>query len=231
MNIICIIPARGDSKGIPQKNVIKFCGKPLITWSIEQAKSARFVRDIYVSSDSKDILKISKKAGAGTIKRPKRLAADTSPAEEALFHGLDYIQKLNNKKIDMVVFLQATSPVRTSGDIDNAIKLFISKKADSLFSACILEDFCIWRYQNKRPNSLNFDYKKRKRRQDKDPLYLENGSIYIFKPGILRESNNRLGGKIVIYTMSYQRSFEIDNPDDIEMCEYYMKKEILKQEV
>jgi CMP-N-acetylneuraminic acid synthetase len=77
MNIIAIIPARGNSKGIPRKNLIEFCGKPLIVWSIEQAKVSRYLKDVYVSSDSREILRISGKAGAKTIERPKKIVKDT----------------------------------------------------------------------------------------------------------------------------------------------------------
>ncbi len=227
-NIIAIIPARGGSKGIPKKNIVEFCGKPLIAWSIEQALGTKYIKNAYVSSDDKEILNVSKDSGAKSIKRPKKLATDTTSAEKVLLHAINYIQKFNKEKIDIVVFLQATSPIRTSEDIDNAIELFISKKADSLFSAAMLEDFCIWNYQNGKLTGLTYDYRNRGRRQDRMPLYLENGSIYIFKPEILKKYNNRLGGKIIMFMMDYWKSYEIDRLEDIEICEYFMQKTLDK---
>ncbi len=227
MNVICIIPARRGSKGIRQKNIMKFCGKPLIVWSIEQAKASNYIKDIYVSSDDKEILRISEDSGAKIIKRPKELAADHSPSEEALQHAVDHIEKSYGEKIDLVVFLQATSPIRTSEDIDCAVELFISKKADSLFSAVEIEDFLMWESSQDRYRSVTFDYRNRGRRQDRNPYYLEHGSIYIFRPRILEEYNNRLGGKIAVYTMDYWKSFQIDSPEDVEICEYFMRKKIL----
>ncbi|NQT81279.1 MAG: acylneuraminate cytidylyltransferase family protein [Candidatus Aminicenantes bacterium] len=230
MNIITIIPARGGSKGIPQKNIIEFCGKSLISWSIEQAEASKYIKNVYVSSDDREVLKVSKESGAKIIKRPIKMATDTSRAEEALLHAINHIHKLSKEKIDIVIFLQATSPLRTSKDIDNAIRLFLSKKADSLFSASILEDFCIWEVRNRKLRSVTFDYKQRGRRQDRYPYYLENGSIYIFKPEIIKINNNRLGGKIIFYSMPLWKSYEIDTIEDVEICEYYMKNKILKKE-
>jgi CMP-N,N'-diacetyllegionaminic acid synthase len=224
MNIICIIPARGGSKGIRGKNLIDFCGKPLIAWSIRQAKASKLVNDVYVSSDSDNILSLSQSYGVKIIKRPKRLATDTSSTEEALSHAINQVQKTTKQKIDLIVFLQATSPVRTTQDINAAIKLFMAKKADSLFSASAISDFCIWQSNDGGLKSITYDYKNRGRRQDRKPLYLENGSIYIFNAQTLAKYKNRLGGKIVIYPMPFWKSYEIDNPEDLELCSYYMKR-------
>lgn len=227
LNIVCIIPARGSSRGIPQKNMIDFCGKPLIVWSIEQARASQFIKEVYVSSDDRSILKVSKEAGVKTIERPQHLATDTSPSEDALLHAISHIQKSEKQKVDLVVFLQATSPTRTSEDIDNAISQFLSKKADSLFSAVTLGDSCIWSVNKDGLRSLTFDYKNRGRRQDRMPYYLENGSIYIFKPQILKKLKNRLGGKIEVFVMEEWKAFQIDTPADVEICEYFMKEKIL----
>lgn len=224
MRVVAIIPARGGSKGIPMKNLIEFCGKPLIVWSIEQARASKYIKNVYVSSDDKKILTVSENSGAKPIKRPKKLATDTSSVEKTLLHAINYIQKFNKEKINIVVFLQPTSPVRSSEDIDAAIEFFISQKADSLFSAAILEDFCIWNYQNGELASLTYDYKNRGRRQDRAPLYLENGSIYIFKPETLKKYNNRLGDKIIMFIMNYWKSYEIDKLEDVEICEYFKQK-------
>ena len=229
--IIAIIPARGGSKGIPRKNLIGFCGKPLIAWSIEQAKNSKYIEDVYVSSDDKEILEVSQRFGAKVIPRPKELAADTSSSEDALLHAISYVQDIDNKKNDGVVFLQSTSPIRTNEDIDNAITLFLDSNADSLFSAAMLEDFCVWGKQAGTLKSITYDYKNRQRRQETEKYYLENGSIYIFKPEVLKKFQNRLGGKIVIYPMPMWQSYEIDTAEDIEICEYFMSKRNLKKEL
>lgn len=224
-NIISIIPARGGSKSIPKKNIIDFCGKPLIAWSIEQSLKSKYIRGVYVSTDDKEITGISENYGAKIIWRPNELATDTSSSDDALLHAISEIEKLG--RIDLVIFLQATSPLREKDDIDNAIEKFFSEDSDSLFSAAVLEDFCIWENDKGNMKSVTFDFKNRGQRQDRKPYYLENGSIYIFKPEILKQFNNRLGGKIIYYPMPLWKSYEIDNYETLEACEYFMKKKIL----
>ena len=224
--IVTIIPARGGSKSIPKKNIINFCGKPLIAWSIEQALGAKIKNRVYVSTDDTEIAKISKAYGANIIWRPRTLARDTSSSEEALLHAVSEIEK--KSAVDFVIFLQATSPIRTSEDIDNAMRCFVSNKADSLFSVALLEDYCIWEIKNNAYKSVTYDYKNRGRRQDRKSCYLENGSIYIFKPEILKKYKNRFGSKVSMYMMPFWKSYEIDNYEDIEICRYFMENKILK---
>ena len=229
MNIVCIIPARGNSKEIIDKNIINFCGKPLIAWSIEQALASNHITNVYVSSDSDKILNVSIKYGAKEIKRPDILAQDESSSEEALVHAINEIERSDGNKIDLVVFLQGTSPLRSLEDIDEAINLFIKNNLDSLFSACDLKDLMVWKNVDSKLTSINYDYKNRERRQDMQKQYGENGSIYLFKPKIIRESMNRLGGKIGTYVMDAWKIHEIDNKEDIGICEYFMNiKELVK---
>jgi CMP-N,N'-diacetyllegionaminic acid synthase len=218
---VAIIPARGGSKSIPKKNIMDFCGKPLIAWSIEQALTSTQVSSVYVTTDNQEIADVSKKFGAKIIERPAELATDTASSEAALVHALADIKK--KEPFDAVVFLQATSPLREPSDIDSALQLFYREQAESLFSAAVLEDPCIWSDMNGEITSVTFDYKNRKRRQDRKPYFLENGSIYIFRPNTLSTYNNRLGGKISLYPMSLWKSYEIDSPDDIKICEFFMQ--------
>ena len=229
LKIVSIIPARGGSKAIPQKNIVDFCGKPLLAWTIEHALNSRFIEKVYVSTDDPKIAEVATNYGAKVIERSKELATDTSPSEEALLHALMYIEEKEGLKPDIVVFLQCTSPLREPEDIDNAIRKFIKEKADSLFSVAKLEDFCVWKKENNTWISVTFDYKNRGMRQDREPYYLENGSIYIFKPEILKKYKNRLGGRITIYEMPYWKSYEIDSWEDLEICEYFMRKKLLSK--
>ena len=230
-NFVTIIPARGGSKSIPRKNIADFCGKPLIGWSIEQALGGRLVQSVWVSTDDSEIADTARRFGARIIERPAELATDTASSEDALIHAIDYIEKQDSQgaTVDGVVFLQATSPLRETSDIDGAIEQFVSEKADSLFSAALLEDYCLWKEEDGTFTSFTFDYMNRGRRQDRKPYYLENGSIYVFKPELLRRNKNRLGGKIVTYLMPFWKSFEIDAADDIDICGYYMTNKIVKK--
>jgi N-acylneuraminate cytidylyltransferase len=227
-NIIGILPARGGSKGIPRKNIMNFCGKPLIAWTIIHAINSIAIKDIYVSTDDDEIANISKQYGAKIIRRPSHISGDTATSESAIIHALDKIGNSENNKIELVVFYQATSPLRQLYDTDNAVKFFYEENADSLFSAVKLDDCTLWAIRNNALQSLSFDYKNRGRRQDREPVFLENGSFYIFKPEILRKENNRIGGKISMYFMPFWQSYEIDSFADIEICSYFMSKYILQ---
>ena len=224
---VAIILARGGSKGIPNKNLIDFAGKPLLAWSILQAKAAKTVEAVYVSSDSQAILDVAKQYGAHPIRRPDEFATDTATSESALLHALDVIAKERGGEPARIVFLQATSPLREPSDIDGAVAEFQFQEADSLFSDAVLDDFCAWQEEDGVLKGKTFDPFNRGRRQDRKPLYLENGSIYVFKPSLLREKGNRLGGKIARYSMLYWKSFEIDTVENIELCEYFFRKHLL----
>jgi N-acylneuraminate cytidylyltransferase len=224
---IAIILARGGSKGIPNKNLIDFVGKPLLAWSILQARAATAVDAVFVSSDSPAILEVAALYGASPIRRPDELATDNASSEAALIHALDIIAKEQGADPGTVVFLQPTSPMREPSDIDGAVAAFHSQGADSLFTDAVLDDLCAWHEEDGVLKGKTFDPFNRGRRQDRKPLYLENGSIYVFKPALLRNAGNRLGGKIARYTMPYWKSFQIDTLENVELCEYYFRKHLL----
>jgi len=224
---IAVIPARGGSKGIPGKNLRDFCGKPLLAWSILQAREAATVDSVYVSSDDEEILAAANLYGALPIKRPMELATDTASSEAALLHAVAAIAQREAREPARIVFLQATSPLREPGDIDGAVGKLISEAADSLFSVAVLDDFLVWARERDGYRGVTFDPARRGRRQDREPLFLENGSIYVFRPEILRKFNNRIGGITTTYEMPFWKSHEIDTEDHIEICEYYFRKYLL----
>ena len=225
-----IIPARAGSKGIPNKNIMNLCGKPLIAWTIESALKSEHVSKVYVSTDGEDIADISRKYGAEIIWRPAGIASDYSSSEEALIHALPEMEAESD--FENLIFLQATSPLREKNDIDNAYAEFVGTKFDSMFSAAVMDDFTLWEgTPGKEMKSLNFDFLNRGRRQDRQPVYLENGSIYIFRKEILKKSGNRLGGNIGIYIMPFNRSIEIDSVADVSICSAYLNEMIKKGEI
>ena len=220
-----IIPARGGSKGLPRKNIKNLANKPLIAHSIIHAKEARLVDKVYVSTDDREIAEISRDYGAEIINRPDELAGDTASSESALIHAVEQIEA-TGVVIDLVVFLQCTSPIRTGTDIDNAIRKVKTEGADSLLSVSPSHRF-LWQEVDGVAKSINYDYRHRPRRQDMPSQYVENGSIYIFKPWVLKELNNRLGGGITLFPMSEEASWEIDSLLDFEIAESLLKKKII----
>ena len=217
-----IILARAGSKGIKDKNIININGKPLISWSIKQALESEAVSNVYVSTDGESIASVSEEFGAKVIWRPKELASDTSSSEDALMHAIGVIEK--KEQFESIVFLQATSPIRRKKDIDSAIRVFEDNDYDSLFSMAVLDDYCLWKKVNGKLDSYSYDFRSRGRRQEREPFYLENGSIYIFKKELFLREKNRLGGHIGMYEMPFEYSYEIDTIKDIDVCEYYLSK-------
>jgi len=169
-----IILARGGSKGIPGKNIIEFCGKPLIIWTIEQLKQSRGISSVWVSSDSEKILSVSKTFGAEIIHRPAEISNDKATSESGWLHALEYIE---NKVgcVDLVVAPQVTSPLREPSDIERGLRDFQEKKCDSMFSCSVVEDLFFWeKLPDGKLRSVNYDYRNRKRRQDISKKYQES---------------------------------------------------------
>jgi CMP-N,N'-diacetyllegionaminic acid synthase len=220
MVTIGIIPARGGSKGVPRKNVRSLAGKPLIAHSILDAQESQLVDQVYVSTDNEEIATVSVSYGAKIIQRPPELANDTASSEAALIHSLQELEKQGINP-ELLVFLQCTSPIRTGLEIDQAIAKLKTEKADSLLSVSPSHRF-LWEEVNGVAQSINYDYRYRPRRQDMNPQYVENGSIYLFKPWVLKETGNRLGGKISLYVMSEIAALEIDSVSDFEMIDFLM---------
>jgi len=217
--VLCIIPARGGSRRIPRKNLLRIGGKPLVVHSIEHGLATYGVDRVIVSTDDEEIATVSRKAGAEVVIRPTAISHDKATSESALLHVLDTVGDP-----DLVVFLQPTSPIRRRNDIRHAISQLQHERFDSLFSACE-NNKLLWQSGPKGPRSLNYDYTKRKREQDFHPEFRENGSIYVFKPSILRKFNNRLGGHIGIYVMPEWASFQVDQPWECRLIEWLLKQQ------
>ncbi len=221
-NVITVIPARGGSRGIPGKNLVPLCGRALLAWSIDQARATRHASEVYVSTDDADIARVAREAGAQVIDRPEELATDTASSEAALLHALDEVERA--RPVDWIVFLQATSPVREAADIDAALEAAVAGGYESLFSAARLEDWLLWSLSGEALAPVNYDPQDRGRRQDRAPMVLENGSIYVVRADTLRAEKNRLGGRTGLYEMPLWKSFEIDSPEDVALCEVFLRR-------
>ncbi len=227
MNVVAIILARGGSKGVPKKNIIDFCGKPLIAWTIDNCIKGG-TNSVWVSSDSDEILEISAEYGANKIKRPDDIAGDFATSESAWLHAINFIE-LAEGKIDWVVAPQVTSPLREASDISKGITFAKENIYDSFFSCSVAEDLFFWqKNEDGNLDSVNYDWRNRKRRQDIPKQFIENGSFYIFKPQVLRNTNNRFGNNIGIVEMEFWKMFEIDSFDDLKMCSALMNEFIIK---
>ncbi len=202
MKIVSLIPARKGSKGIKNKNLIDLCGKPLIYYSI-QASINSLVEETWVSSDSDEILEISKNLGSKIIKRPKELSEDNSTSESALIHFA------KNTDFDILVFIQCTAPLIKSKDINKGIQKMNS--FDSIVSVAETTQM-FWD-----SNGPLYDIKNRLRRQNSIRRYLETGSFFITTKKNLLKFNNRLSGNIGFVEIPKYRSFDIDDYDDLRL--------------
>lgn len=216
--VLALIPARGGSKGIPRKNLVPLAGKPLLAYTVELARATPAVERVVVSTDDEEIARYATALGAEVVRRPAPLASDTASSEGALLHALDALRVGEGYDPDLVVFLQATSPLRREDDVTRAIQTLDAQSADSLFSACPADGF-VWRRHDSKLEALTYDPTQRMRRQDIGEDLLENGSIYVFKPWVLRRHNNRLGGRIAVYPMDPLDSFQIDEREDLDLFE------------
>ena len=207
MKVVSVIPARGGSKGIPLKNIVELGGKPLISYTIEASKQSN-VDETWVSTDSNDISSVSRTYGAKIIDRPYEISKDTSQSEETLLHAAYQVD------FDILVFIQPTSPLITSEDINKGLEMM--DEYDSVFS--VTKEHWIPRWtMNVEPFEWEID--NRPMRQDKPEMYVENGAFYITKRKNLLDSKLRYSGKKGVVEMPLSRSFQIDTQEDLELME------------
>lgn len=222
MNVITIIPARGGSKGIPQKNLSPLIGRPLISYAILAAVESRYISRVIISTDDKEIAQISQQYGAEVVFRPSEISGDEASSESALLHVLKTLKDMN-KLPDITVFLQCTSPLTLTQDIDAAIERLIEKEADSCFSATQSHSF-LWQVNsNGEAIGINHDPGYRPRRQEMQTQYRENGAIYVMRTEGFMKARHRFFGKTVLSVMPPERSWDIDEPLDLIIAESFLK--------
>ena len=208
MKAVTLIPARGGSKGVPKKNIIDLCGKPLLAYSIEASLSSS-VSETWVSTDDPEIAEISIKHGAKVINRPSNISDDNSSSEEALIHFTN-----EHDNYDILVFLQATCPFVNNSDINRGLDLM--DKYDSVISVSKFDQF-LWNG----PKPM-YDIQKRNRRQDREQMYVETGSMFITSKKNLLKNKNRISGKVGFVEVPKWRSVDIDTTDDLEFARKIM---------
>ena len=227
--IIGLIPARGGSKGIPHKNIINFCGKPLISYTIEAGKKSKYIDYLLVSTDDSEIAEISKIYGAEVpFMRPAEFAADTSKTIDAVIHCIQEL-KTQDKYFDILVLLQPTQPLRTSDDIDNSIEKFFVFNCQPLVSVSEVNDnpLLIRTIENYHLKKL-LDVSSTCRRQDMPKYYRVNGAIYINEIEKI-DKNTSFNDNLVPYIMGKEHSVDIDELSDLALAEFYYIKQMNKR--
>jgi len=226
MKIISIIPARGASKGIRKKNIKKLAGKPLIAWTIEQAKKSKYISEVYVSTENKEIAKIARKYNTKVIKRPEELAKDDTPSLPVFQHVLHYLKENEGYEPDIVVILQPTSPLRTVTDIDTCIEKLVNEKCDSVMTVKKVDHPAQWMLKISRGGRIKnlFEGKKITRRQDAEELFIPNGAVFVTWSKIIIEKNTHRGPDTRVVIMPAERSIDIDTELDFFIAEQLVMK-------
>ena len=220
-NILCVIPCRGGSKGIPGKNIIDLGGKPMLAWTIKSAQEALGVNRIIVSTDCDEIADLSRELGAEVpFRRPEHIASDDVHAVNVVLHALEWLDQNENYHPQGVMMLLPTSPLRLAADIDAAINLFLSNNSSAVVSVVDLgkymtnlrfveENKLIRTFPDENPNA---------QRQGLRKLYSVNGSIFLADPDVLRNAKTFHVDGALPLIMDIFSSIDVNSWDDLSLA-------------
>lgn len=220
--ILAIIPARGGSKGIPRKNIKELAGKPLIAWTIEEAKKSKYIDRLILSSEDEEIIEVAKKWGCEVpFKRPLELAQDDTPGVEPVIHAVNTLKE----KYDYVCLLQPTSPLRKAEHIDGCIEKCINNNAESCVSVTEVDKHPYWFYEIGEDDKLVslFPDKNIIRRQDLPKVYALNGAVYIAKTKYIISYKSFISNATIPFIMGKSHSIDIDEKIDFQITHYLLK--------
>lgn len=226
--ILALIPARGGSKGIPRKNIIGLCGRPLIGYTIEAGLKSRYIDTVMVSTDDREIAEVSRACGAEVpFLRPAELASDTAKTIDAVLYAVRTLREAG-KAFDVLVLLQPTEPLRTAKDIDAALEKYFACGEKALVSVSEVDDHPILtRTIEETPEGERLkpllEGSSTCRRQDMPAYYRVNGCIYINPVRELEESTS-FNDNPVPFVMEKSHSVDIDEMSDLALAEYWLKK-------
>ena len=224
---LCIIPARGGSKSIPNKNLVDINGRPLIYYSIKAVKDSNIFDKLMVNTDSKKIATIAKKYGAEVpFFRPKYLSTDKSLVQDVFVHALKFIEK-KDKKYDYVCLVQPTTPLIIPNDFCNMVSILEKKNAKMVVSVTKTPCNINWVGRLSKKGSME-NFSKRKiydtLKEHFEETYLLNGAIYMGEWDIFYNRMNFYSNKTYAYIMPNERSVDIDSYFDLETVRYLMRK-------
>ncbi len=228
MKLLTLICARKGSKGIKNKNIKLFNGKPLIYYTIKKALASKFIDEVHVSTDSNKISKISKVFGAKVrFLRKKNLSKDTTPEIKVWKDAISRLEKLNRKKYDYLCVLPVTSPLRLTKDIDDCIKIFKSKKCDGVITITPSSKnpyFNMVQINKRNLNLINNAKKKIFTRQKSPKVYDVTTVAYVMSTKFIREKNSIFDGKLEYKIIPKLRSVDIDDEVDFKFAEFLYRK-------
>ncbi len=219
-NVLVVIPARGGSKGIPRKNLRLLFGKPLIYYSITTALKSKYNPTVIVTTEDDEIALIAQQFGATVHKRPGNLADDKSTLDPVIYNAYQFAENSNNKKFDVIVTLQPTSPLLQVESLDKGIEKMLSQGSIDTVISVKDDTHLSWGVQDGKyfPN-----YEERVNRQYLKPAYTETGGFLITRSSIISE-NNRIGKNVDLLVLDNGQEIDIDTFNDWNLCEYLLKR-------
>jgi N-acylneuraminate cytidylyltransferase len=214
--VLALIPARGGSKGVPGKNILPICGKPMIQWTIDEARASRYIDRLILSSDDDEIIAVAAAGGCEIpFRRDTSLAGDTASSIDVVFDALERVPGY-----DIVVLLQPTSPLRRACDIDGAIERLESSCAPACVTVRAAEEHPYWTFYADAQGRLAHYVKPPAgtpmRRQDLPEAWCLNGAVYVVRTEWFIRNRSFLTADTVFYPMPAERSIDIDTPIDVE---------------
>jgi N-acylneuraminate cytidylyltransferase len=229
MDTVAFIFARGDSKGLPRKNVRDLCGKPLIAWSILHAQSVKRISRVIVSTDSEEIAEISRKYDAEVpFMRPPELATDLSPEWLSWQHALEYLRKIEGTLPDVMLSLPTTSPLRSQIDIDSGLDLYLKGDADVVISTTEAHRNPYFNMVKGNPDGtvglVCEDEFIISQRQTAPRVFDMTTVCYVANPQFILESKSIFEGRVKAINIPIERAIDIDTLLDFQIAEYLMNK-------
>ncbi len=216
--VLALVPARSGSKGLPMKNVRLLHGKPLLSWPIDAARHSRYVDRVVASTDSEEFARLAETAGAEIpFLRPAELSTDTAPSIAFIFHALDTLEAAGDK-YDYLILLEPTSPLTEASDIDSALETLVARRVDADAIVSVAELVSTHPAFAVRLNALGLmhpyasqSFGQLPRRQDIEPLYSLDGSLYISSIEALRAQGGFCHERTMSHVMPHYKSFEVDD--------------------
>lgn len=224
LEILSIIPARGGSKGILLKNLLILDGKSLLSYTVNSSLNSKLITRTIVSTNHEKIAKEAINLGVEVIKRPQKISNDKAAIEPVIKHVLGFLKKKENYVPEIIVLLQNTSPLRTSIDVDESLKILLNHNYDSILSVKNSHSF-LWEKNNKYAIPINYDPNKRPNRQDMKNQFEENGAIYATRTNLFLKSNCRISGNVGLYVMPSEFSYQIDSLFDLSIIKKIMSQQ------
>ena len=214
--VVAVIPARGGSKGVPGKNLRRVGGRSLVARAVDACRAAQTISEVYVSTDDAAITRAARDAGAGVVDRPADLAGDHATSESALLHALEALAADDEPAVDVLVFVQCTSPFIAPVDLDAAVTTILDNEADSVFSAVDNHAF-LWRPEasNTSVVGVNHDAAQRLRRQDRGTEFRETGAFYAFRADRFAAVRHRFFDRVGVVRVAELTALEIDTEADL----------------